>query len=184
MLPFWVWVCIISACLKIYLLHNSLRKDHSTPGRPQHVLKIERQAQNDLVIFSTTSLSAAKNSKGMFHILTKTCVCQDVSIPVLSESSGQTLPPAGSVYVCVLAAGFLRCTSSKFYTLFLIPLLIAAFFLHAGISPMMSLQGGEGWASRGNNTRRNGSSETRVPPRISSSDIRFMLSLFKSVLLL
>lgn len=66
----------------------------------------------------------------MFRIHPKTmpCTCQNVSIPVLPESSGQTLPSAGSEYVCVLAAGFLRCMSSKFYTLFLIPLLIAAHF--------------------------------------------------------
>lgn len=66
----------------------------------------------------------------MFDIHPKTmpCTCLDVSIPVLSESSGQMLPSAGLVYVCVLAVGFLRCMSSKFYALFLIPLLITTYF--------------------------------------------------------
>lgn len=42
------------------------------------------------------------------------CTCQDVSFTVLFESSGQMRPP---VVGEPMAAGFLRCVSSKFYTL-------------------------------------------------------------------
>lgn len=53
-------------------------------------------------------------------------------------------------------------------------------FQHAGISTVDELIRG----SKGNKTSWNGSLETRVAHHISSSDIRFMLSLFKSALLL
>lgn len=101
------------------------------PREASACARIERQAQNDSVIFSNTTPSASKNSRRDVQIFSpRLCLAlarMFLSVYFLSRADRRCLLH-GSVCVRALAAGFLRCMSSKFHALFLLPLLITTYF--------------------------------------------------------
>lgn len=95
---------------------------------------------------------------------------QDISVPVVSEPSGQT-----SMQAFFFSFGEWGGGSSKFLTLFLIPLLISTY---SGRQLMSS------WGGTREIKLSEMAAQRRAASRTSSGNIGFTLSLFKPVLLL